>query len=323
MNNHGPIKIFSGTAGLPMAEEVSKLISVELGQQDVGRHNDGEVFANPAENVRGCDAFVINPTCAPAENLQEVLTLGRALRGSSASRVTAVIPYFGYARSDKKDKPRVAIAARLVADQLCNAGFHRFLLLDLHADQIVGFFDPFLQSDHLHASYVTVEYLRERFSGTRHVVASPDAGGVARASRFADFLGVDLVIFNKKRPRPGEVDEKETKIIGDVKGSTVLFVDDIIDTGGTMRAGAKAAKAAGATYVSCFATHGLFSNDALKKFAQSDVDEVIVTNTVPTNLPQRTIRGLKFGIVSAAPLLAKAISRLNHDQSLSDLFIDH
>jgi len=318
MNSNGPIKIFSGTVGLPLAREICAHLSVDMGDQNVGQYNDGIVFAEPKQNVRGCDTYVINPTNAPADNLQEVLAMARALSGSSASRVTIIIPYMGNARSDKKDKPRVGINARLEADQLSISGADRIVLVDLHADQIVGFFDPRLKIDHLHASLISIPHFLERLRNVNFVIASPDAGGAARAGRYADFLQADdFVIFYKVRPRPGEVDEKKTKIIGDVSGRTVVFVDDLIDTGGTMITDAKVAKEAGATYVICYATHGLFSLGALKRFAKSDVDEIVVTDTIPRELSFYKVRGVKVTRLPIAPMLAKAIRCLNQDQSLS------
>ena len=250
------------------------------------------------------------------------MEMAYAISGSSASRVTLVIPYYGSARADKKDKPRVPISARLDADMLSLTCAERVILVDLHADQIVGFFNPRMKVDHLRASWVSVPFFRERMEKMNYLIGAPDTGATSLADFYARHLNTDFVVFYKYRPQAGVIDESKTRIIGDVKGRNVLLVDDLIDTAGTMIADAKAAITAGALSVTCFATHGLFSKNALQRLAKSDITEVVTTNTIPRENGVLKVRGLKVTELSVAPMLARAITNLNHDLSLSnDLFI--
>lgn len=317
--NQRRLKIFAGVAGTPLAQEICKHLSIELGQAAVGRHPDGEVKVQLTEDVRGTDVFIVNPTNPPLENMMDSVLLADACEGSSASRITLVIPYLGYNRQDRKDKPRVAVSAAVVNGFLARSGCHRVLLLDVHSEPTTGIFrQHHITVDHLYASVVSLDYLRSSI-GPNAVIGTPDAGGTARSKSYARRLGKPLVICNKERKESGGVDDGEFIVIGEVEGKEVIFVDDILGTAGTAAAGAKAVMAKGAKSVRFFATHGLFSGQALQTLEESPIEEVIVTDSVPQ--PDRKSTRLKITVLSIAPLLAQAINRINREESLSPLFL--
>lgn len=308
------ISLFSGTANLPLAQAISRAASIKLGTLTVRRFSDGEVFVQIDENVRGSDAFVIQPTCTPVnDNLMELLVIIDALKRASVDSITAVVPYYGYARQDRKVSPRTAISAKLVADLLQAAGVDRVVAVDLHAGQIQGFFDvPF---DNLYGLSVLTSHLRTLASGEVTIV-SPDAGGTERARAFARRLHAKLAIIDKRRPKANEC--AVMHIIGDVAGSECIIVDDMVDTAGTLTNGAKALKEAGAKKVFAAATHGVLSGPAIDRLAESDIEELVVTDTIPVSEEKR-VRG-RVTVVSAAPLLAEAIKRIHTGDSVSGLF---
>jgi ribose-phosphate pyrophosphokinase len=311
------LKVFAGNHSKRLASEVCSLLSIELGRAKVVRFNDGEVSVQYEDGVRGEDVFIVNSTSPPAENFLELCFMADAARGASAKRITAVIPYFGYARQDRKDRPRVPIAARTMAHMLSTTGINRVLLIDLHSEQTMGFFDPNVISDHLYGSITMVPYLREVMEGN-FVVASPDKGGTARATAYAARLSqADIVIFDKRRAEAGKIEEGSIKIIGDVEGRDVLLVDDMIDSGGTVIADAKAAKEQGAKRIFVCATHGVFSRDAVNRLVASPIDKVIVTDSIERELTKAAKK--KIIRLSIAPLLAQAIRKIHEGESLSQL----
>lgn len=308
------LKVFSGSANPALAEEIAELLDLPLGEMDTYRLADGEVSVRIAESVRGEDVFVIQPTAPPVnEYLIELLVILDALRRASAARITAVIPYFGYARQDRKTKPREPITAKLVANLLVAAGVDRILTVDLHAGQIWGFFD--IPLDHLPSRLMLGGYFRDK--GLKNiVVVSPDIGGVGRAREFAAELGAPIAIIDKRRDRPNQVKEI-THVIGKVYRRTAILVDDIADTGGTLTMAASALVARGVNEVYACCTHALFSGDAIERVAQSPIRELVVTNTVPVSASKRID---KVRVVSIAPMLAEAIRRVHEDRSVSELF---
>ena len=264
------------------------------------------------ESVRGKDVFIVQPTCAPTnDNLMELLIITDALRRSGANSINAVIPYFGYARQDRKASPRVPISAKLVANLIEQSGVHRVITMDLHAGQIQGFFD--IPVDNLYGSIMFVDYLRAK-SFKNPIIASPDIGGVARARHFADRLGMGLVIVDKKRQRANE--SEVMNIIGDVEGKDVILVDDMIDTAGTMCKAANVLKSRGANSIMALGTHPVLSGPALERIAQSALDEVVVTNSIPLSTTHPKIK-----VLNAAPLFAEVIRRIYHNESVNSLFI--
>ncbi len=309
------IKIFTGNANPELAREICEVLHLPLGASSVKTFADGEIYLQIQENVRGTDAFVVQPTCKPVDrNLMELLLIMDALKRASADRVTAVLPYYGYARQDRKDKPRVPISAKLVAKLLQTAGADRILCLDLHAAQIQGFFD--VPVDHLFATPVMIEYLKTHRPGGVCVV-SPDAGGVERARAFAKRLSAPLAIIDKRRE---EVNTAEVMhIIGDVAGMNCLMVDDLIDTGGTLVKGAEALMNAGAASVMACATHGVLSHPAVERIEKSRIREVVLTNSIP--LCGDALGSKKIRTLSVAPLLARAIQSIHEETSVSTLFV--
>src|SRR5207253_1489524 len=272
------IKIFTGSANRPLAEAIGRYVDVPLGQAEVGRFSDGEIQVEITENVRGGDVFVIQSTCPPTnDNVMELLLILDALRRASAGRITAVVPYYGYARQDRKVSPRVPISAKLVADLITTAGASRVLTVDLHAGQIQGFFN--VPVDNVYATPVLLEYLRGRIGRRDVTVISPDAGGVERARAFAKRLDANLAIIDKRRARPNEV--AEMQIIGEVDGRAAVIVDDMVDTAGTLSAAADAVRGAGAPLVLACATHPVLSGPAIPRLAQASFDELIVPDTIP------------------------------------------
>ena len=309
------IKVFSGNANPALMTDVCLELGIEPGEVSLKRFADGEIQLQILENVRGADAFALQPTCTPVEqNLFELLLMIDALKRASAGRITAVLPYYGYARQDRKDRPRVPISAKLVASLLERAGADRILALDLHAAQIQGFFD--IPVDHLFAAPVMIEHFRSAQSGSLTVV-SPDAGGVERARAFAKRLNAPLAIIDKRREQANIAEIMN--IIGDVRGRHCIMVDDLIDTGGTLVKGAEALYDAGAESVSACATHGVLSGSAVSRFEQSRLKELVVTNSIP--LKDEALQCAKIRVLSVAPLLARAIQSIHEGGSISTLFV--
>ena len=309
------IKIFSGNANPALTNDVCECLTLEPGDLTLKRFADGEIQLQIIENVRGVDAFAIQPTCNPVEqNLFELLLMIDALKRASAGRITAVLPYYGYARQDRKDRPRVPISAKLVASLLERAGADRVLALDLHAAQIQGFFD--IPVDHLFAAPVMIEHFRAS-SGPNVTVVSPDAGGVERARAFAKRLNAPLAIIDKRREQANEAEIMN--IIGDVRGRRCIMVDDLIDTGGTLVKGADALLAAGAESVAACATHPVLSGAAVRRIQDSRLTEVVVTNSIPLREDAKACG--KIRVLSVAPLLARGVQSIHEGGSISTLFV--
>jgi ribose-phosphate pyrophosphokinase len=309
------IQVFAGNSNLALAREVCQHVKVPLGAAEVRRFSDGEINVKISDNVRGGDVFVLQSTCTPVnDNLMELLLMLDAFRRASAKRVTAVIPYFGYARQDRKVDPRVPISAKLVADLITTSGASRVLTLDLHAGQIQGFFN--IPVDNLFATRVLLKYVRDRLPGDGVCVVSPDPGGVERARAFAKHINAGLAIIDKRRPRPNVV--AEMRVVGEVEGQKTIIVDDIVDTAGTLAAAAKALKDAGATEVYACCTHPVLSGPAIERIEQSVLRELIVTDTIP--LSEAAQRCSKVKVLSVAQLLGEAIKRTHDEESVSSLF---
>jgi len=309
------LKLFSGNANRPLAEEIAQHLRLRLGDADVSRFSDGEVYVQINENVRGEDVFVIQPTCPPVnDTLMELLVMMDAFKRASARRITAVLPYYGYGRQDRKVMPRVPITAKLVADLITTAGCHRLLAVDLHAGQIQGFFN--IPVDHLFAAPpVLVDYLAKKDLQDL-VLVSPDAGGVERARAIAKRLNAGLAIIDKGRDGPNVA--LFMYLIGDVKNKDVVVIDDMIDTAGTLIQAVEAVKREGARRVLACAVHGVLSGPALKRIEESPLEEVIITNSVPLT-PGKV--SPKVHVLSVAPLLAEAIRRIHDEESVSTLFV--
>jgi ribose-phosphate pyrophosphokinase len=308
----------AGNANPQLAQEIAACLGTRLAEAEVSQFSDGEVFVQVNENVRGADVFVIQPTCPPVNhNLMELLIMIDALRRASAFRITAVIPYYGYGRQDRKVQPRVPISAKLVADLITAAGAHRVLTMDLHAGQIQGFFN--IPVDHLFAAPVLLQYFQERLNQGAWkdlVVVAPDAGGVERARAFAKRLGMSLAIMDKRRTGVNEA--KIMHVIGDVKGRDVILLDDIIDTAGTITQAVSALKEEGACQILASCTHAVLSGQAIERLERSAIEEVVVTNTIPFREDQHS---KKITVLSVAPLLAEAIRRIHTETSVSSLFV--
>ncbi|MDT8440739.1 MAG: ribose-phosphate pyrophosphokinase [Desulfuromonadales bacterium] len=308
------LKIFSGNANLKLSRDICNHLSVPLAKAEVKTFSDGEIMVEIGENVRGRDVFIVQSTCQPANhNLLELLVMIDALKRASSARITAVIPYFGYARQDRKVAPRTPITSKLVADLVTTAGAHRVLCVDLHAGQIQGFFN--IPVDHLYAAPVLLEDIKPRFGGDI-VVVSPDAGGTERARAFAKRLDAGLAIIDKRRSGPNV--SEVMHIIGDVEGKTCIIVDDMIDTAGTLCQAATALKEQGAAEIHATATHAVLSGPALERIRQSDLREVLITNTIPAE--DKVDQCPQLRVVSVAPLLAEAIRRIHGGESVSSLF---
>ena len=307
-------KLFSGTANRPLAEEIGRHIGVSVGDAKLQRFADGEVYFQLLENVRGVDVFVVQPTCYPVDqHLVELLVMVDALKRASAARITVVVPYYGYARQDRKDRPRVAISAKLIADLLTTAGANRALFVDLHAAQIQGFFN--IPVDHLFASPVLVSYFKE-LKLPNLIVVSPDAGGVERARFFAQKMQAPLAITDKRRTDMNVAEVMH--VVGDVHGKTCLIIDDIIDTAGTLVKTADALIANGAGSVYACASHAVLSGPAIDRIAASRIEQVVVTNTIPLREPGQKLAKIK--VLSIAGLLAAAIESIHMETSVSTLF---
>ena len=310
------LKIFSGNAHLELANRVVERLRIDLGAAEVGRFSDGEVSVELRENVRGKDVFILQPTCAPSnDNLMELIVMADCFRRASAGRVTAVIPYFGYARQDRRVRSaRVPITAKVVADMLSNAGFDRILTIDLHADQIQGFFK--IPVDNIYASPVMLSDI-ERQCYPKLMMVSPDVGGVVRARAMAKQLNdADLAIIDKRRPEANEAEVMH--IIGDVKGRACVLVDDIVDTAGTLCAAADALKNEGASKVAAYCTHPVLSGAAVATLQDSALDELVVTDTIPLSKAAKATQ--KIRQLSVADTLAESIRRISNEESLSALF---
>jgi ribose-phosphate pyrophosphokinase len=305
----------TGNANRPLAEAIAKYLDLPLTKADVKRFKDGEIFATIEENVRGEDVFLIQSTSAPAnDHLMELLICMDALVRASAKRITAVIPYFGYARQDRKVGGRTPISAKLVANLITKAGADRVLTMELHAGQIQGFFD--LPTDNLFATQLIERDVREHFKADGLMIVSPDVGGVVRARALANRLGADLAIVDKRRERAGE--SEVMNIIGDVKGRRCVLFDDMIDGGGTICNAAEALKAAGATNVSAYAVHGVLSNGAAKRIQGSALDAMIVTDSIQPR--PETLAAKKIRVIPTAQLIGEAIRRIANEESVSKLF---
>ncbi|MDW8095602.1 MAG: ribose-phosphate pyrophosphokinase [Aquificaceae bacterium] len=310
---HGNIKLLTGNSNHKLAQEISEYLSIPISDVLVGRFSDGEVRVRINESMRGEDVFVIQSLGPPInENIMELLLMLDALKRASAGRITAVIPYYAYSRQDRKDRPRVPISARLLADLITTAGAQRLIIVDLHSPQIQGFFN--IPVDNLYALNVLYEYIKGKLDGET-VVVSPDAGGVERARLLANKLGCGIAIIYKRRPEPNVAEVLD--LIGDVRGKKAIIVDDIIDTAGTVVAATHMLISKGARSVVVSATHGLFSGPAVNRLRESPVEEVIVTNT----LCMEGIELQKLSVVSIAPLIGEAIKRAHEGESISSLFV--
>ncbi len=312
------LALITGNANPQLAQEIAEALGTRLAEAEVSQFSDGEVFVQVNENVRGADVFVVQPTCPPVNhNLMELLIMIDALRRASAFRITAVMPYFGYARQDRKVQPRVPITAKLVADLIAAAGAHRVLTMDLHAGQIQGFFN--IPVDHLFAAPVLLQYFQQRLAEHAWedlVVVAPDAGGVERSRAFAKRLGTSLAIMDKRRT--GANESRIMHVIGEVRDRDVILLDDIIDTAGTITQAVSALQAEGARRILASCTHPVLSGQAVERLETSEIAEVVVTNTIPLrDDPQSK----KLTVLSVAPLLAEAIHRIHTETSVSSLFV--
>jgi len=308
-------KIFCGTANEPLTDEICSFLDLQRGKATVTRFSDGEAYIHIQENVRGADVFVVQPTCFPVdEHLMELLLLVDALKRASARRITTVIPYYGYARQDRKDKPRVPVSSKVIADLLTTAGAHRALVVDLHAPQIAGFFN--IPVDHIFASPVLVDHFK-KMQLPNLTVVSPDAGGVERARFFAKKIDAALAIVDKRRTDMNVAEVMH--VIGDVKGRTCLIIDDIIDTAGTLVKTAEALVNAGATKVFACASHPVLSGPAIERISKSKLEEVVVTNTIPLTAAAQAEPKIK--VLSIAGLLGRTIQSIHEETSVSSLFV--
>ena len=303
--------IFSGTANPELSQEIADYLEMPLSKATINRFSDGEINIQIAESVRGKDVFIIQPTSAPANsNLMELLIMTDALKRSSAKSITAVVPYYGYARQDRKAAPRVPISAKLVANLMESAGITRVVTVDLHASQIQGFFD--IPVDNLYGAILFIDYIKAK-NFKNPVIASPDIGGVARARYFAKKLGLDMVIVDKRREKANE--SEVMNVIGDVKGKDVILIDDMIDTAGTMVKGASALKKLGANSVMACCTHPVLSGPAFDRLENGDLDELVVSNTIPINK-----QSAKLKVLSTSKMLGEVIRRVHNNESVNSLF---
>ncbi len=310
------LRVFSGSSNPALTAAVCKYLGISLGRAEISKFPDGEKVIRVEDDVRGRDCFVVQSTCRPVdEHLMELLIYLDCLRRASASRITAVIPYFGYARQDRKDEGRVPITAKLAANLITCAGANRVLAIDLHAQQLQGFFD--IPVDHLTGELVLSKYFKEK-KISRLTVVSPDVGNIKTASRYTSHLGGDLAIVHKKRVSGSKVEARE--IIGDVKDRNIVMCDDIIATGGTVCSAAKLIKQRGAGKIYVGATHGVFAGEALKLLKKAPIDEVVVTDTIPQNKETRKLRNIK--VLTVSTMLGEAIKRIHKNESVSNLFED-
>lgn len=308
------MKLFSGNANLAIAEEICNYLDLPLGSAEVKNFSDGEISVEIGENVRGTDVFVIQPTCTPVnDHLMELLIMVDALRRASARRITAVLPYYGYARQDRKVRPRVPITAKAVAEMLMAVGTRRVLCMDLHAGQIQGFFN--IPVDHLYAAPIMLKYIRDSFNNV--VMVSPDAGGVERTRAFAKRLNAGLAIIDKRRERANEC--QAMHVIGDVKGKTAVLLDDMVDTAGTLCGAAAKLKENGACEVHACCSHAVLSGPAIERLNDSCIQSLVVTNSIP--LGEKTAMSEKITVLSVGELLGEAIRRIHAEDSVSYLFV--
>ncbi|MEW6016061.1 MAG: ribose-phosphate pyrophosphokinase [Candidatus Zixiibacteriota bacterium] len=308
------LKLICGNGNRPLAQKIARYIGVELTACEVRRFSDGEIFVQINENIRGCDVFIIQSTNAPAENVMELLILIEAARRASASRITAVIPYYGYGRQDRKDRPRVAITAKLVANLITTAGADRVITMDLHAAQIQGFFD--IPHDHLYSSRVFNDYL-QNLNITSPVVVSPDVGSIKMARAFAKSFKASLAIIDKRRPQPNQ--SEVVHIIGDVTGRNIIIRDDMVDTAGTLCQAAEALARAGALEIYAVCTHPVLSGNAIEKINDSVIKKMIISDSI--NIENKVLPE-KFLVLSTANLFGEAIMRISGEKSVSSLFDD-
>jgi len=310
------LKIFAGNSNLPLAREISEYLKVPLGKAVVETFSDGESKVEIKENVRGGDVFIVQSTCARGnDNIMELLVMLDAFKRASAKRITAVIPYYGYARQDRKVIPRVPITAKLVADLITTAGASRILTMDLHSGQIQGFFN--IPVDNLYATPVLLQHLKKQLNHNEVTIVSPDAGGVERARDFAARLNASLAIIDKRRIGPNVV--AEMNIIGEVQGQTAILLDDMVDTAGTLTMAAEALKKEGASKILSCCTHAVLSGPAIEKIDDSPLEELIVTNTIP--LGPEAGKCKKIKVLSVAHLIGEAIRRTHEEESISSLFV--
>jgi len=311
----GELKVFAGSAHPTLAKEIAEFLGIPVGQARLRRFPDSEVSFQIDENIRGADVFIVQPTCTPVDqHLMELLVMIDAFRRSSAARITSVMPYYGYARQDRKDKPRVPISAKLVANLLSASGTNRVLTMDLHKAQIQGFFD--IPVDHLFAAPVIIDYLG-RLNSPELTIVSPDAGGAERARAYAKRLDAELAIIDKRRSEDGSAEVMN--VIGDVEGRTCILQDDIIDTAGTIQKAADALKRAGAARVFACAVHGVLSGPAIERVQSAPLDQLIVTNTIPLRGEAQQCK--KIVVLSVARLLGQAIRSIHEETSVSSLFV--
>lgn len=310
----GEMKVFSGNSNPKFAEDICKNLGIPVGKVTIEKFRDGEINLVIEETVRGFDIFIVQPTCTPVnDHLMELLIMIDAAKRASAARINAVVPYYGYARQDRKTRGREPISAKLVANLLTTAGADRVITMDLHAGQIQGYFD--IPVDHLTAMPTLANYFKELIKGKDYVVVSPDLGGVTRARTFAHHLNLPLAIIEKRRPRPNE--SEVLNIIGDIKDKNAIIIDDIIDTAGTITNAAKVLKEKGAKDVYITATHGVLSGPAMERIASSVVEKCVITDTIPL---AEGIKAEKIEVVSCAPAFAAAIKNINNNESVSSLF---
>jgi len=308
------VKVFTGSSNPALANKIAEYLNTRLGDCELKKFSDGEIYFKYNENIRGCDVFLVQSTQPPAAHLMELLIMLDAAKRSSAKRITAVIPYFGYARQDRKDRPRVAITAKLVADLLATAGADRVLTMDLHAAQIQGFFNvPF---DHLYASAILIDFYKMKAINDL-VVVSPDIGSMKTARAYAQFLGGTLAVVDKRRPSQNV--SEVMNVIGDVDGCNVLMVDDLVDTGGSITLAAEAVKNKGAKNIYACCTHGVLSGNAVEKIEKSPIREFVITDTVPL---RSDIKSKKFKVLTASRIIGESMRRIFNEESISSLFVN-
>jgi ribose-phosphate pyrophosphokinase len=310
------VQLFTGSAHERLASQVAEFLSINVGDATITTFSDGEIFVRLTENVRGSDVFVLQPTCMPVnDNIMELLLIIDALKRASSGRITAVIPYFGYSRQDRKVQPRVPISAKVVADIITAVGTSRVLTVDLHAGQIQGFFN--IPVDNLYATPVLIDYIKNKYDLNNLVIVSPDAGGVERSRAFAKQLNCSIAIIDKRREKVNECEVMN--VIGDVNNLDTLIIDDMVDTAGTLTQASMALKRMGAKKVSAVCTHAVLSGSAIDKINDSMIEEMIVTDTIPLN--NKKMRCKKLTVLSIADLLGEAIKRIHEESSISSLFL--